>query len=62
MSGTKHYVSLFPACPLAPHLALKNPRLRALDLSKQIEDLGGRGGQGHEVLCPRHVFRAPSKI
>ncbi len=27
MSGTKHYVSLFPACPLAPHLALKNPLL-----------------------------------
>ncbi len=48
MSGTRHYVSLFPAGPLAPHLALKNPvlgggvvlctpRLRGLDLSQRIK-------------------------
>ena len=24
MSGTKHFVSLFPACPLETHLALPN--------------------------------------
>ena len=30
-------------------------------LGSEVMLKGGRGGQGHEVLCPRHVFNSQKK-